>query len=169
MLVLEDGLGPERVAANGYEWRVITDRVMGGISDASLARETRAGHSALVLRGTVRMDNNGGFIQMALDLARPGEALDARGFRLLRLAVAGDGARYNVHLRTRALTKVWQSYRAEFTAPPRWTVIDLALAEFRAHRTDLALDLSQLHRIGLVAIGEARQAELCLGAMALVS
>jgi hypothetical protein len=169
VLILEDGQGPELIAANGAAWRVVTDRVMGGVSEARLTREMRAGHSALVLRGTVRLDNDGGFVQMALDLAPAGGALDASGFRALRLSVQGNGAGYNVHLRTRDLTRVWQSYRANFVAEPRWQVIDLPLSEFSLHRTDIPLDLRQLHRIGLVAIGEPMQADLALGAMALVS
>lgn len=169
MLILEDGQGPGLLAANGAVWRVVTDQVMGGLSDAGLAREMRAGHSALVLRGRVRLENDGGFVQMALDLDPDGGALDASGFRLLRLSVQGNGARYNVHLRTRDLTRVWQSYRAEFVAGPTWQVIDLPLNEFRPHRTDIPLDLRKLHRIGLVAIGAAMQADLALGAMALVS
>ncbi len=169
MLILEDGQGPELIAANGAEWRVVTDRVMGGLSEAWLTREMRAGHSALVLRGQVRLENDGGFVQMALDVASAGNVLDASGFRLMRLAVQGNGARYNVHLRTRELTRVWQSYRAEFVAGPRWQVIDLPLKDFRPHRTDIPLNLRQVHRIGLVAIGDAMQADLALGALALVS
>lgn len=169
MLILEDGQGPELIAANGAEWRVVTDRVMGGLSEASLTREMRAGHSALVMRGRVRLENDGGFVQMALDLAPQGGSLNASGFRLLRLSVQGNGERYNVHLRTRDLTRVWQSYRADFVAGPAWTVIDLELKDFRPHRTDIPLDLRKLHRIGLVAIGQPMQADLALGAMGLVA
>ena len=169
MLILEDGQGPGAVAANGAVWRVVTDQVMGGLSQASLTREMRAGHSALVLRGRVRLENDGGFVQMALDLAPQGASLDATGFRLFRVSVQGNGERYNMHLRTRDLTRVWQSYRADFVASPAWTVIDLELKDFRPHRTDIPLDLRKLHRIGLVAIGQPMQADLALGALALVS
>ncbi len=169
MMVLEDGQGPELLAATGALWRVVTDQVMGGISDATLTRELREQHSALVLRGRVRLDNEGGFVQMALDLAPSNGTFDASGFRLLRLSVQGNGARYNVHLRTRDLNRVWQSYRADFVAEPRWRVIDLPFADFRRHRTDAPLDLSKLHRIALVAIGEPMEADLALGSMALVA
>lgn len=157
------------MAANGALWRVVTDRVMGGMSEGRLTREDRLGHSALVMRGLVRMDNDGGFVQMALDLAPKADRLDASDFRVLRLSVQGNGARYNVHLRTRDLEHVWQSYRADFVAGPRWKVIDLPLRDFRPHRTDHPLDLSKLHRIGLVAIGEPMQPDLALGALALVA
>lgn len=42
---------------------------MGGISTGSLSRETIEGKVANVLRGSVSLENNGGFIQMATDLS----------------------------------------------------------------------------------------------------
>jgi Complex I intermediate-associated protein 30 (CIA30) len=42
---------------------------MGGISEGTLTREVVQGRQANVLRGTVRLENNGGFIQMATNLA----------------------------------------------------------------------------------------------------
>jgi hypothetical protein len=46
-----------------------SDQVMGGISTGNISRETIHGRNANVLRGTVRLDNHGGFIQMATNLA----------------------------------------------------------------------------------------------------
>mmetsp|Transcript_2202 Transcript_2202/g.3156 ORF Transcript_2202/g.3156 Transcript_2202/m.3156 type:complete len:211 (-) Transcript_2202:2573-3205(-) len=53
---------------SGGVWAGISDRVMGGVSSAKIGRETILGREANVLRGTVSLDNNGGFIQMATDL-----------------------------------------------------------------------------------------------------
>lgn len=55
--------------SSGTRWSGFTDRVMGGISEANLAREEFCGRTANVLRGRVSMANNGGFIQMATNLA----------------------------------------------------------------------------------------------------
>lgn len=52
-------------------WRFFTDGVMGGVSRGGMTAETAAGRPALCLRGEVRLDNNGGFIQMALELPAP--------------------------------------------------------------------------------------------------
>jgi len=46
-----------------------SDKVMGGISMGNLSREFFDGKIANVLRGRVSMANNGGFIQMATNLA----------------------------------------------------------------------------------------------------
>lgn len=54
---------------------------------AHLDREIFDGRIANVLRGIVRMDNNGGFIQMATNLNRDGTAIDVSEFDGLELLV----------------------------------------------------------------------------------
>ncbi|MFN4057460.1 MAG: CIA30 family protein [Roseinatronobacter sp.] len=155
------------VARTG-DWQLLTDQVMGGVSTGRLSRASRDGRDCLVMTGDVRLENNGGFVQMALDLCPPGGTFDARAFTHLLLIAAGNGARYNVHLRTRDLTRVWQSYRASFTAGQDWATINLPLADFVPHRTDTPLNLSRLHRLGLVAIGQAMVAELAVAQVELL-
>ncbi len=68
---------------------------MGGISNGSLSRETVQGKNANVLRGEVSLENNGGFIQMATDLALdPGidPFVDASDFDGVELEVYCEGA-----------------------------------------------------------------------------
>lgn len=65
---------------NGSTWSLFTDRVMGGVSQGILMREMVCGRSALRMRGLVSFENNGGFVQMARDLAPGGGAIDASAF-----------------------------------------------------------------------------------------
>ena len=44
-------------------WEFVSDTVMGGVSEGSVAEEIVGGCDATVLRGTVSLENNGGFIQ----------------------------------------------------------------------------------------------------------
>ena len=53
-------------------WEFVSDTVMGGVSKGSVADEIVGGCDATVLRGTVSLENNGGFIQMAFDLHEGG-------------------------------------------------------------------------------------------------
>ena len=52
---------------------------MGGISTGHLCREVFDGRTANVMRGKVSLENNGGFIQMATNLANV-QTDDARPF-----------------------------------------------------------------------------------------
>jgi hypothetical protein len=150
------------------DWRPFSDRVMGGISEAVVAPAMIDGRACLRLTGDVRLENNGGFIQMARELAPAGETFDASGFAAVALTVRGNGETYGCHLRTPDATRPWQSYRASFRAGPEWGEVILAFAEFVPHRLDAPLDVRRLRRIGLVAIGRAFAADLALARFAFV-
>ncbi|WP_043540225.1 CIA30 family protein [Salinarimonas rosea] len=154
-------------AHDATAWRLISDRVMGGVSDGRAVVDTVGGRRALRLTGRVRLENDGGFVQIARDLAPDGAPIDLSGFAGLELEVLGNGEGYGVHLRTRDVTRPWQSYRAGFVAAPEWTRLRLPFAGFRAHRIETPLDLSGARRIGLVAIGRAFDADLALARLSL--
>jgi hypothetical protein len=149
----------------GSRWQLISDRVMGGVSSGTMVREMVAGRPAIRMRGDVSLENNGGFVQIALDLSPQGEAADARGWRGMELDVFGNGEEYGVHLRTQDLDRPWQSYRQSFRAEPRWQTIQLPFQDFVPHRTDTPLDLSRLKRLGIVAIGRAFSADVAIGGL----
>ncbi len=150
--------------SGGAAWRLVTDQVMGGVSRGSLRREWVDGRWCLRLQGGVRLENGGGFVQMARDLP-----LEARGFTAVELDVRGNGELYGLHLRTRDTVRPWQSYRQGFAALPNWHRIRLPLAGFAPHRVDAPLDLGSLRRLGLVAIGRAFEADLALARLAFVA
>ena len=151
--IIDDFRHPER-ARNGQRWRFFSDRVMGGVSTGTAEHTTIDGRSALRLSGDVSLENNGGFVQVALDLDEDGAAFDASAFSGIALTLRGDGARYALNLRTRGLRYPWQSYRYPIASTGAWQTLHCAFGAFEAHRTDRALDPSQLRRIGLIAIGE---------------
>ena len=159
---IDDLSAPHPHAANGAVWELVSDRVMGGVSRGVMTREVVRDRPALRMRGDVRLENNGGFIQIALDLDPRGGTVDARAWAGIEMDVTGNDEDYNLHLRTRDVTRPWQSYRASFRASPDWHRIRLPFGDFTAHRIDTALDLSQLRRIGIVAIGRAFDADLAI-------
>lgn len=166
-LLIDDLSCPAPRTPLGTAWELVSDRVMGGVSDGTLARTTLAGRAALHLTGTVSLDNNGGFLQMALDLRPDGAPLDARAFSGLELDVLGNDQSYNLHLRTADVTRPWQSYRHAFTAPQHWATLRLPFSGVTAHRVDAPFDPATLRRIGIVAIGRAFRADIAIGRIAL--
>jgi hypothetical protein len=61
----------------------------------------------------------------------------------------------------------WQAWRAGFEAGPEWRTLRLPFEAFEPYRTGGALQPAGLRRIGLVAIGERFDAELCLARLVL--
>jgi hypothetical protein len=153
------------IAAIGSPWRLVTDQVMGGVSKGSMFREVVAGRAAILMRGDVSLQNNGGFIQIALDLSPRGGVADASAWGGIELDVFGNGQEYGVHLRTDALARPWQSYRQAFIASAEWRTVQLPFDRFVPYRTEARLDTHRLLRIGLVAIGRAFSADLAVGGL----
>jgi hypothetical protein len=139
---------------------------MGGLSSGELSSFSIDNKACLRLQGDVSLASSGGFIQAALDIAAT-EAADASAYDGLLLEVYGNDQVYNVHLRTNDVWLPWQSYRASFRAPGRWQIVRLPFDQFTGYRIGKKLDLEHLERIGLVAIGRAFTADLCVAQIAL--
>ena len=161
-----DDLGrPWPEARNGARWELVSDGVMGGRSAGQVARHEVAGRAAIHMTGQVSLENNGGFLQIALDLAPDGSAVDASGWAGIELNVFGTGEGYNLHLRTSDVTRPWQSYRQSLVAHPRWQTLRMPFSAFATHRIDRPFDVRALRRIGLVAIGRAFRADVALAGL----
>jgi hypothetical protein len=160
--VIDDLSQPPPRASNGATWELVSDRVMGGVSDGAMRRENVQGREAIRMQGDVSLENNGGFIQIALDLAPDGGSIDASQWAGIEIDVTGNDESYNLHLRTADVARPWQSYRQSFIATPEWRTLRLPFAEFEPHRIDAPLDLSTLRRIGIVAIGSTFHADIAI-------
>jgi hypothetical protein len=165
--LIEDFSRSDGVSPLGTRWMGFTDRVMGGASDQQVTLEAIDGQRALRLRGQVRLENNGGFIQVALPLAGAREAMDASGFGGVRLLVRGNGEQYAVHLRTSATRLPWQYYEATFTAGPAWTTVELPFERFTPQALWSPIDPARLTRVAVVGAKRAFTADVAVGRLEL--
>ncbi|MCE6967613.1 CIA30 family protein [Cereibacter sphaeroides] len=161
--IIDDLSSDKLFAVTGSGWALISDRVMGGVSAGSVWRETVSGRPAIRMRGGVSLENNGGFLQIALDLGEAGAPVDASAWTGIKLDVIGNGQTYNLHLRTTDIQRPWESYRQSFTAPAQWTRVYLPFSGFIPHRTERSLRTSRLRRVGLVAIGREFEVDVAIG------
>ena len=134
-------------------WEFVSDTVMGGVSSGSVTEEIVGGCDATVLRGTVSLKNNGGFIQMAFDLHEGGTDVDVS---------AWDGIEAQ-------LSRPWQSFRADFVGEPHWQKVRIPFSSLVPHRVDAAFDPNCLRRIGILAIGCERDAYVAVSNIGLYS
>lgn len=160
--LIDDFSNPEGHSRFGTRWRLVTDAVMGGVSRATMTINSQGGRRALCIEGGIRLEQNGGFVQANLDLTRAGAPFDATHFAGVRLIVRGNGERYNLHLKTRDCAFPWQAYRTTFVAAPQWREVRAAFQDFSPYQLATSLAADQLTQLGLVAIGRAFQAQLCV-------
>jgi hypothetical protein len=163
--LIDDFSRPDGLSALGTSWRAVTDQVMGGRSEASIARRLVDGRQALCLSGDVSLANNGGFVQALLDLTPPSADtvwFDASAFDGVRVLVRGNREAYNLHLKSTATVLPWQSYRATFVAGPEWREVRLPFDAFEPHRLVQRLDTRRLTKLGILGIGRDFRAEVCI-------
>lgn len=107
-------------------WRFFSDNVMGGISTGQTTILQDGNQPFARMTGRVSTANNGGFIQMRLDLPAP----PPEGTVGVRVQVRGNNQRYFIHLRTRGTLLPWQYYQAGFDVTGSWQEIRIPLAAF---------------------------------------
>ncbi len=153
-------------SSHAGQWSLLTDGVAGGCSQGVLTADQYLGRECLRLKGDVCADHNGGYLQMALDLAND-VVFDASDYDGVVIRVAGNGERYNVHLHTSELWLSAQSYRVEFIPGPDWRSIYIPFTAFKAHKTYSQLNTTRLTRVAIVAIGRDFDANICVNEVAL--
>jgi hypothetical protein len=140
-------------------WQTADDRVMGGVSIAKIAPDTRDGMACYCLSGKVSLENRGGFVQMKWSFE---PEMDASQFTGVYVDVMGNNESYNVHIRTRQLWLPWQSFRASLTAAPQWQQIYLPFSQFENYSTFSTLNPEGIRKFAIVAIGREFNADVCV-------
>ncbi len=104
-------------------WRIVNDGVMGGLSKSQIVRSDS---NTAVFKGTVSLENNGGF---ASTRTIP-RSYELDGHEGIMLRVKGDGKKYQFRLRTDDRFD-GISYRYEFaTEVDTWMTIAIPFQEF---------------------------------------
>jgi len=139
-------------------WRFFADTVMGGVSSGQVQFAKDGDRSFARMTGRVSTDNNGGFIQMQMDLPAP----PPQGTTGVRLVVRGNDQRYFVHLRTRGTVLPWQYYQAGFHVTTNWSEVRLPFAAFASSGALLRDMLAEtsLRSVAIVAFGRDHMAEI---------
>ena len=152
-MLIDDFKSPDGTARSGGQWEAVSDQVMGGISRATLNFTP----GAMRLTGDVRLENNGGFVQAALEMK-----IDASQFTGIRITVSGPPETYALNFRTTDLDKPWQSYRSEFQTTPRPQPVELPFTEFEPNKTQNAFNPANIRRVGIIAVGRAFHADITI-------
>jgi hypothetical protein len=159
-MLIDDFSSSDGTAAIGTQWRGFTDRVMGGRSDMQVGYREHDGQPSLAMRGQVRLENNGGFIQARLPLSADGGDFDASDYSGVAVRVRGATGPYYLHLRTGHTWRPWQYYRAAIDLGPEWREVVIPFSDFEGRSIRRELDLSSLRTLGVVAYGEAFEADI---------
>jgi hypothetical protein len=147
------------VAESGQAWDYVSDQVMGGQSQGHIIQQPENAGWVTCLQGLVSLENNGGFIQMQFDMS----AVDGISeFDGVYMTWRGEAPAVAVHLKTSELRQPWQSYKNTVFPSVEWRTDYWTFAQFAPYRTGIPLDVNQIVRFGLLAIGQSGKVELCV-------
>lgn len=137
-------------AAKSTPWRITNDGVMGGLSKGEVSY-TDAG--TMVFKGTLSLENNGGFSTARMDTSADLGSSDG-----VALRVKGDGRTYQMRLATDA--KYRSSWEVSFSADigtkkGQWTEVRVPFSDFKAgwrgrSLDDVKFDPSKIRRVGIL-------------------
>lgn len=159
---MQDKIMKKVIYPNGSaqgRWQTADDRVMGGVSVASLQADERQGSGCYCLSGQVSLDNRGGFLQMKWEMDKD---FDASTYTGIYVDVLGNNEDYNIHVRTEQLWLPWQSFRYTFHATPQWQVHYVPFSAFENYKTWSSLDAKAIAKMAIVAIGRSFSADVCV-------
>ena len=159
---------------SGNNWRYVSDRVMGGVSDGEVFLEQDGDVIYARLTGNVSTRNNGGFIQLSSSSSSTYVPLmiesvrnskkNGKELQGVRLNVRGNGEIYYIFIRTNETRSFSDYYQASFVADADWEMIDLPFDQFVRKRSDTVIDskleAKNIRSFGIMAYGRDFIADL---------
>ena len=140
---------------SGKNWRYVSDRVMGGVSDGQVSLEQDGEVIYARLTGNVSTRNYGGVIQLRTGISFANSEKDGKNIQGVRLNVRGNGETYYIHIRTNDSWSPSDYYAATFKADSDWKMINLPFDNFQRRRgsNEKSLDAKNITSFGIVAYG----------------
>lgn len=136
--------------ADGQDWMVINDEVMGGLSEGKAQLEK----NSIVFEGNVSLANNGGFASLRC----PYQALDLTGYKTIEIRLKNKGVAFAFTLTTDRRYYIPYFKQAIETTSENWEIIRLELADFKQYRLGTATGVSftedyhnQIIRMGFIS------------------
>jgi hypothetical protein len=162
-MTIDDFTDPDHISALGTKWRLVTDRVMGGVSDGDYGFGRDEQFSYIKMTGNVSLENNGGFVQVALPLSKESKSLDATDFSGVRFWTKGNGEQYYIHLKNGQTRLPWQYYSAAFTSTEDWQQVEIPFDKFKPQALNSNLITDSLSQIAIVGAKKAYKINISVG------
>ena len=139
-------------------WKMITDQVMGGISQGQFNYKKIGNDDAVILTGSVFTKNNGGFIQIRRNLNN----VNLNNVKKVTIIAKGNDEKYFIHLRTSFTILPWQYYQSSFGVENNFKSFVLPLSDFKrsGYLLPTRINPNNIKSIGIVAFGKDYNAEL---------
>ena len=139
------------------DWSMISDQVMGGVSEVNFYELEEEGNKFYRLEGVVSTANNGGFIQSVVSIKE-----NTNGYKGLRIKVRGTKDKYYIWIRTPASRFPWDRYLVSFEPEEDWSVIEIPFSNFKKSNFYMKknMNVNRIKTIAFAAYGKDFNAQL---------
>ncbi|MDC3063084.1 CIA30 family protein [Alphaproteobacteria bacterium] len=139
-------------------WKIITDQVMGGVSQGQFNYQKIGDDDAVILTGNVSTKNNGGFIQIRRNL----NDVNLNNVKKVTIIAKGNYEKYFIHLRTTFTVLPWQYYQSSFVVENNFKSFVLPLSDFKkfGYLLPKRINPNNIVSIAIVALGKDYDAKL---------
>ena len=150
--------------SNSQDWKIVNDGVMGGLSQATITNEV---DGAICFKGTISLENNGGFSSVRYRFSRK----DIARYTKLQIRLKGDGKRYQFRLKRSQSDQY--AYISHFETSGAWQTITISLKElyptFKGRKLEMdTYSPDYLEEIGfLIANKKTEEFKLLLSSLTL--
>ena len=151
---------------NVNDWKYFSDQVMGGVSEGQVSLEQDGDKVYIRLFGSVRTDNNGGFIQLRSSTSLSNKPLmfkllhnskkDGKKLKGIRLKVKGNGEKYHIFIQTTIFYRLPTGYQiATFDTSPNWEIVEIPFNKFKKlkNNKDSNINAKDIKTLGIVSYG----------------
>lgn len=120
------------VKSNIDNWKVVDDSVMGGVSSSTFFVDAFGNG---VFKGTVSLENNGGFCSVQHYPA----PISLKEKKIFSIRLKGDGKKYQFRVKSKRGN--YYSYIYEFQTTTEWQTIEIPIAELYASFRGRTIDI----------------------------
>ena len=126
-----------------YQWRIVNDFVMGGVSKSKCFLK----ENSVLFQGSVSLENNGGFAMVKYNFPK----LDITSFSKIKISLKGDTKNYQVRFKENNTQK--HAYIQEFKTTNDWQEVVFRLEDFVPMYRGKKMELTKFQDNSISEIG----------------
>lgn len=141
-------LSNENQSITPISWRMISDQVMGGLSDGVMQSTEQLAN----MQGQVSLENNGGFLQLQSTMPK---TLNASQYAGVVIEVCSEtDMELQLLIKSSQLWMPWQSFRAAIRTNSNWQQYVIPFSEFKPYKTKTLLNPKSMTTFAVLAGGQ---------------
>jgi len=148
---------------NPQEWAVITDQVMGGVSELRI----RHANNTFFLSGEVSTKNNGGFVRLSNSIN-----INSNDFQGIRFKARGNNETYEIHVTLKGLKiPPWSYFSQSFDVTNEWQEYEIFFRDLKRSSgfSAASMKAKNIRDLSIAGFGRDFEVDLAIKEISLIA